>query len=135
MQCAYVLLHACVAVDVDLHGAIEGALNGEECRAGRDEDPCNSFVVKADRIVVDGVAMIEAHDEVGGDDWFSGFAVEHKDGDGVCRLRAKRTAKRGCNDEGQEKANGKRASHERAKREQMVLRSQHTLTLSCGAGL
>jgi len=57
--------------------------------------------------------MIEAHDEVGGDDWFSGFAVEHKDGDGVCRLRAKRTAKRGCNDEGQEKANGKRASHER----------------------
>ena len=107
---------------------VVGALNGEEGCAGREGDFAGSVVVELEPLVVNGVEMIDADDEVGGDDGFSGFAVEHEDGDGGRGLRAKGKAERGGKGESKEGA-----SHERAQREVKDYRSQHILTLSRGA--
>ena len=89
MQRARILFHACVAVDVDLHGIFIGALNGEEGCAGGDGDNRHSIIRDLEPFVVDGVEMIGAHDEVEGYDGPAGFTVEQEDGDGLVGLRMK----------------------------------------------
>ena len=66
MERARILFHAGIAIDVNLHRAIVCALNGKESGAGGDTDLPGSIVAEAQRFIVGGIKVIEAHDKLDG---------------------------------------------------------------------
>ena len=82
MNPAIVFLLAGIAVEIDLHRVVEGALDGEKGRIGGDGDLAGSLVVNLQSFVVKIVLMVQAHEEVVGLDLTAASRLVHADGDG-----------------------------------------------------